>query len=227
MKNKVFNKDFKTVIFDYDGTMFDTDAMQQYVGNTKKYPRFSPQWVAARKEYISHIVDVKLYDGWTEVFKFLRDNKIKAAIVSGNNREVLNVATKHFGLRDIFPKEKVNRIGCRDVNGRRVHKRGGYAWRKEYCGCAVYGYGSIMKKLAVMREKRKNLNLGNHAENRKPMCVKYHIGMCVHERSSCHVVNRAVVGCDCAVGGDCRTLSIGGENGLGRAISAIGFADTS
>lgn len=125
MKNKVFNKDFKTVIFDYDGTMFDTDAMQQYVGNTKKYPRFSPQWVAARKEYISHIVDVKLYDGWTEVFKFLRDNKIKAAIVSGNNREVLNVATKHFGLRDIFPKEKVNRIGCRDVNGRRVHKRGG------------------------------------------------------------------------------------------------------
>lgn len=114
-----------------------------------------------------------------------------------------------------------------EYDAKYAHRRGGYAWRKEYCGCAVYGYGSIMKKLAVMREKRKNLNLGNHAENRKPMCVKYHIGMCVHERSSCHVVNRAVVGCDCAVGGDCRTLSIGGENGLGRAISAIGFADTS
>jgi len=125
MKKKVFNKDFKTVIFDYDGTMFDTDAMQQYVGNTKKYPRFSPQWLAARKEYISHIVDVKLYEGWTEVFKFLRENNIKAAIVSGNNREVLNVATKHFGLRDLFPKEKVNRIGCRDVNGKVVRKRGG------------------------------------------------------------------------------------------------------
>ena len=120
-----YNKNFKTVIFDYDGTMFRTDIMQQYVGNTKKYPRFSPQWVAARKEYISHIVDVMPYDGWADVWKFLRENNIKAAIVSGNNREVLNVATKLFGLRDIFPKEKVNRIGCRDVNGKVVRKRGG------------------------------------------------------------------------------------------------------
>lgn len=126
MKKKVtYNAEYKTVIFDYDGTMFDTEIMQQYVGNTKKYPRFSPQWVAARKEYISHIVDVKPYDGWADVWKFLRENNIKAAIVSGNNREVLNVATKHFGLRDIFPKEKVNRIGCRDVNGKVVRKRGG------------------------------------------------------------------------------------------------------
>ena len=120
-----YNTDYKTVIFDYDGTMFNTEVMQQYVGATKKFPRFSPEWVAARKEYISHIVDVEPYDGWSDVWKFLRENNIKAAIVSGNNREVLNVATKHFGLRDIFPKEKVNRIGCRDVNGNVVRKRGG------------------------------------------------------------------------------------------------------
>ena len=125
MKKIVYNTDFKTVIFDYDGTMFNTEVMQQYVGSTKKYPRFSPQWLAARKEYISHIVDVEPYDGWSEVWQFLRENNIKAAIVSGNNREVLNVATRHFGLRDIFPKEKVNRIGCRDVNGSVVRKRGG------------------------------------------------------------------------------------------------------
>ena len=126
MKKKVtYNTDYKTVIFDYDGTMFNTEVMQQYVGNTKKYPRFSPQWIAARKEYISHIVDVEPYDGWADVWQFLRENNIKAALVSGNNREVLNVATKHFGLRDIFSKEKVNRIGCRDVNGKVVRKRGG------------------------------------------------------------------------------------------------------
>lgn len=122
-----YNNNFKTVLFDYDGTMFNTEVMQQYVGNTKKYPRFSPQWVAARKEYISHIVDIEPYDGWADVWKFLRENNIKAAIVSGNNREVLNLAVKTFGLRDIFPKEKVNRIGCRDVNGKREHKRGGNA----------------------------------------------------------------------------------------------------
>ena len=57
-----------------------------------------------------------------------------------------------------------------------------------------------MKKLAVMREKRKNLNLGNHAENRKPMCVKCHISTHVREHSSYHFVNRAVVGGDCFSG---------------------------
>ena len=98
------------------------------------------------------------------------------------------------------------------------NRRGGYAWRKEYCGCAVYGYGSIMKKLAVMREKRKNHSLERRIENRKPMCVKYHIGTHIREGSSCHVVNRAVVGCDCvswdAVDGSCiKALcrSIGGR----------------
>ena len=31
-----YNNNFKTVLFDYDGTMFNTEVMQQYVGNTKK-----------------------------------------------------------------------------------------------------------------------------------------------------------------------------------------------
>ena len=129
--------------------MFNTEVMQQYVGGTKKYTRFSPQWVKARKEYISHIVDVEPYDGWADVWKFLRENNIKAAIVSGNNREVLNVATKHFGLRDIFPKEKVNRIGCRDVNGNVVRKRGGNPTLFEFalsqleeCGDNVLAFGN-------------------------------------------------------------------------------------
>lgn len=125
MKQETYNKAFKTVIFDYDGTLCDSEVMQMHVGKTRMYPRFSPQWVEARKEYLSHIGECRLYDGWDEVFKFLRDNKIKAAIVSGNNREVLNLAVRHFGLKDIFPKDKVNRIGCRDVNGKRVHKEGG------------------------------------------------------------------------------------------------------
>ena len=113
-----------------------------------------------------------------------------------------------------------------EYDAKYVHRRGGYAWRKEYCGCAVYGYGSMLKKLSVIREKQKNINLEKCVEKAIPICAIYHIGSRVRERSS-YSKGKAVVGGDCAVGGDCRTLGIGGENGLGRAISAIGFADTS
>lgn len=125
MKKRIYNKAYKTVIFDYDGTLCDTEIMEKYARGTCKYRRFSPEWVAARKEYLSHIAECRLYEGWREVFDFLKENNIKAAIVSGNNREVLNLAVKHFGLKELFPKEKVNRIGCRDVNGRVTRKRGG------------------------------------------------------------------------------------------------------
>lgn len=117
-----------------------------------------------------------------------------------------------------------------EYDAKYAHRRGGVAWRKEFCGCAVYGYGSMLKKLSVIREKRKNINLEKCVEKAIPICAIYHIGSRVRERSSCSM-GKAVVGSDCAslgtVGGGCRTLSIGGENGLGRAISAIGFADTS
>lgn len=117
-----------------------------------------------------------------------------------------------------------------EYDAKYAHRRGGYAWRKEYCGCAVYGYGSMLKKLSVIREKRKNINLEKCVKKAIPICAIYHIGSRVRERSSCSM-GKAVVGGDCAsmgtVGGDCRTLGIVGENELGRAISAIGFADTS
>lgn len=117
-----------------------------------------------------------------------------------------------------------------EYDAKYAHRRGGYAWRKEYCGSAVYGYGSMLKKLSVIREKRKNINLEKCVKKAIPICAIYHIGSRVRERSSCSM-GKAVVGGDCAskgiVGGDCRTLGIGGVNGLGRDISAIGFADTS
>ena len=66
-----------------------------------------------------------LYDGWQQVFDYIKANNIQAAIVSGNNREVLNVAVRQYGLQEVFPKDKINRIGCKDVNGRRIRKSGG------------------------------------------------------------------------------------------------------
>lgn len=52
--------------------------------------------------------------------------------MSGNNREVLNVAVRTFGLQEIFPKDKINRIGCKDATGRRIRKHGGNPLLFEY-----------------------------------------------------------------------------------------------
>ena len=123
-KQKTINREFKTVFFDYDGTMFDTAGADQYVARQKTLRRFSPEWVQARKEYLEHIKQCPLYDGWQQVFDYIKANNIQAAIVSGNNREVLNVAVSTFGLQEIFPKDKINRIGCKDATGRRIRKRG-------------------------------------------------------------------------------------------------------
>lgn len=124
-KQKTINRGYKTVLFDYDGTLFDTKEADQYVAKQKTLRRFSPEWVQARKEYLEHIKQCPLYDGWQQVFDFIKANNIQAAIVSGNNREVLNVAVRTFGLQEIFPKDKINRIGCKDATGRRIRKHGG------------------------------------------------------------------------------------------------------
>ena len=88
-KQKTINREFKTVFFDYDGTMFDTAGADQYVARQKTLRRFSPEWVQARKEYLEHIKQCPLYDGWQQVFDYIKANNIQAAIVSGNNRERL------------------------------------------------------------------------------------------------------------------------------------------
>ena len=124
-KQKTITRDYKTVLFDYDGTLFDTKKADQYVARQKTLRRFSPEWVQARKEYLEHIKQCPLYKGWQQVFDFIKANNIQAAIVSGNNREVLNVAVRTYGLQEIFPKDKINRIGCKDATGRRIRKHGG------------------------------------------------------------------------------------------------------
>ena len=51
-KQKTINREFKTVFFDYDGTMFDTAGADQYVARQKTLRRFSSErsgshlWVA-------------------------------------------------------------------------------------------------------------------------------------------------------------------------------------
>ena len=119
-KQKTINPTFPTVLIDFDGTLFDTTSADPFSVKGKGLRRFSPEWVKAHNEYLEHIRKCPLYDGWQQVFEFLKANNIQAAIVSGNNRQVLNVAVKAAGLKDVFP------------NGRRVKKSEGDSALFEY-----------------------------------------------------------------------------------------------
>ena len=117
------NPTFTTVLIDFDGTLFDTTIADLFSVRGQGLRRFSPEWVEARKLYLEKIRQSPLYDGWLQVLEFLKANNIQAAIVSGNNVQVQNVAIKAKAsefpiLKDVFPKPKINRIGgTRKVEG--------------------------------------------------------------------------------------------------------------
>ena len=78
-----------------------------------------------KQRYKEVMEEAKNWPKNIEVFEYIKNHNIQAAIVSGNNREVLNVAVRQYGLQEIFPKDKINRIGCKDATGRRIRKSGG------------------------------------------------------------------------------------------------------
>ena len=118
-------KHYKTVLIDFDVTLLDTSTMPQYSANVRQYKRYSPEWHQARKELLAHIADCPPYEGWPEVWKYLEEHKIQAAIVTSRGHDILNRAVKDFDLKAIFPKMKVNRIGGKDATGHQEWKKGG------------------------------------------------------------------------------------------------------
>ena len=123
------NPTFTTVLIDFDGTLFDTTTADLFSVRGKGLRRFSPEWAEAHKLYLEKIRQSPLYDGWLQVLEFFKINNIQAAIVSGNNIQVLNVALKAKAseypiLKEVFPKPNINRIGG-NINGHHVRKSEG------------------------------------------------------------------------------------------------------
>lgn len=76
----VIDSSSRCIILDFDNTLFDTSADNEYRKNTAKR-----NW----KKIYSLIPKYKLYDGWKDVFEWAKSNKIKIGILSSAQKELI------------------------------------------------------------------------------------------------------------------------------------------
>lgn len=105
-----------TVIFDFDGTLLDTRAWQQYEHLFKRPKQGTEEWKRGRKEYLSHVKDCKQWERMDEVINLIRQHKIPVCIVTANTQDRVIEASKVFGWQDIFNKDNI--LGCYSIKNR-------------------------------------------------------------------------------------------------------------
>lgn len=93
----------KSIIFDLDQTLVDTSTLKVY-RNTRNW-----------KEVYCNIHNCYLYDGMTEVFKYIRDHSIKVCIVSSSPRAYLEKIIGNFNI----PADYI--IGYHDTFNKKPH----------------------------------------------------------------------------------------------------------
>ena len=64
----------------------------------------------------SLIPQFKMYPGWSDLLKWLKDNNIRFAVVSQSTKGILSRTFKHFGIEPEY-------VGCFDLFHRKPHIR--------------------------------------------------------------------------------------------------------
>ena len=95
---------YRTVIFDFDGTLVDTRPLFKYRNLIKGKSRWNdPEgFQKAYKEFSEHLKDCKPFDGIDEVLQFIKENNITAYIVTGGSKGKAEDAIKLFGWEGVF-----------------------------------------------------------------------------------------------------------------------------
>jgi phosphoglycolate phosphatase-like HAD superfamily hydrolase len=115
---------FTNVIFDFDGTLLDTQSLEQYFHLFTQYPRFSKQHQLGRKEFLNHIKECKEYEGYNEVFDYLLSNNVNRYILTGGSKDKVIKYISDFNLKEVFNPNNV--ISSYSINRyKRITKKDG------------------------------------------------------------------------------------------------------
>ncbi|HEX6976784.1 MAG TPA: HAD family phosphatase [Patescibacteria group bacterium] len=111
---KQYKNAFKTVLESLGGVPDDSFHLLGGVGVEKEWPRLlekyhiqtdkKPEELAAltQEEYLKHIEEVTLRDGFLDFLNELKEKSIKTALATSNNWSIVDAIFKKFSLENVF-----------------------------------------------------------------------------------------------------------------------------
>ena len=90
-------KKYEAIIFDLDGTLYNTANVDVLLRQLKQVKRMSPEYHQIWREIDKSIDGYKDYDGMAEVLQFVREKNVKAVLVTGAVKRRTN-KLKRFNL---------------------------------------------------------------------------------------------------------------------------------
>ena len=91
------SKKYEAIIFDLDGTLYDTSIVDPLLRQLRQVKRMSPEYHQIWRDIDKTIDGYKEYDGMADVLNFIRENGIKTVLVTGAVKRRTN-KLKRFNL---------------------------------------------------------------------------------------------------------------------------------
>ena len=90
-------KKYEAIIFDLDGTLYETTYTNMLLKQLRTLKRMSPEWHQLWKDIDKSIETYREFDGMDNVLKYIRENDVKAVLVTGAVKRRTN-KLKRFNL---------------------------------------------------------------------------------------------------------------------------------